>query len=149
MKTLVIHKSFNFTTQQLNLWEKIISWLEEGAPHTRKGVGFNMNNVINSDEYTNDYNIEKCGTSCCIAGAAMLWGDDSRFYEGMSNQKLVEAMWPYSFIKLGSQQLGIDIEDGIALFHSHEDNEKYDSPKNVAILLRDYLMIGEIPNDFL
>ena len=49
------------------LFAPVLAWLEAGAPHTPEGIGFNMGHFVEPDE--GDFDLNTCGTACCIAGA--------------------------------------------------------------------------------
>ena len=52
---------------KIELFQPVLAWLEAGAPHTPEGIGFNMGHFVEPDE--GDFDLNTCGTACCIAGA--------------------------------------------------------------------------------
>lgn len=55
------------------LLTRISDWLKAGAPETGQGFGFDMNTWIEAEALGDD---NWCGTACCIAGAALVFGDN-------------------------------------------------------------------------
>lgn len=96
--------------------EKVADWLERGAPHVdangRKLDFFDMNFGVDAN---------RCGTSCCVAGAVCQ-------FEGLGELRedgslLFDSNYGNGAGKLAMEYLGISKEDAIGLFLPWENAE--------------------------
>lgn len=70
---------------------KIAEWLEAGAPHVGIVTGFDMQNFIREGDAIGT---NECGTSCCIAGAAVQFKQQREHRRRYRNtSELVGMLW--------------------------------------------------------
>lgn len=121
------------------LLNRIIDWLDAGAPHT-VGFTFDMMGAIVLDY--DEIDDGGCGTSCCIAGAALAFADEHRFQrliEGIGQNDEEEVEWA-SVGPPAAKLLGISGEHAEKLFFM-----VHTEPSAVAKALRDYRDTGALP----
>jgi hypothetical protein len=130
------------TTEQRKLLNRIIRWLAAGAPHKKVGFEFNMHNGIvvydESDDMPDD-----CGTSCCIAGAAIAFGAPGVFEKHLSKINRSgwqrEAPWP-EVCYIARTMLGLRHHEAAAIFAMEAG-----TPQAAANNLREWRDRGTLP----
>lgn len=116
----------------------VLAWLEQGAPHTSSGLGFNMGFFHTGDGGRfDDYASNACGTVCCIAGA-------------LTQFSSIEVDRHYPWINQIAGELDLEWSDAYELFLAQE----YRHDRNVCLeeltaahaarTLRTYLETGEV-----
>ena len=106
--------------ERLNI---IAEWLEAGAPHKDGIDGFNMEDWHKEDE---------CGTTCCIAGAAI------QFFETDSD--------PNTPLQTAARLIGLDSRDASELFYATDVDDPLEniSAAWAARCIRKLIATGEV-----
>ncbi len=134
----------HISAQGVKALEKVITWLEAGAPHVKIAEGveidvFDMEYSIDTEHDLGD----TCGTACCIAGAVCqfeMLGMDKRSKDN-------SLAWYFSteVLKITTEYLGISEEDAGALFLPFDydiEPEVYNNPKHAAKVVRKFIDTG-------
>ena len=105
---------------------EIATWLEAGAPEKDGAVGFDMNEwgVISVGGRVN-----KCGSVCCIGGAAVQW-----YEKGIVGY----------FSDSACRVLDLDAHTGNELFYPAFASYDKITPAMAAIVVRDLIATGEV-----
>ena len=135
----------------VELLERIANWLEDGAPHvvTPSGTmtGFNLEVGVQV-QYDPDGEFAACGTVCCIAGAACMFGNDIsdiidnevRYLHDME-QNYTEVCW--SDISRRATKI-LDIPELDADWLYREGDGQGVTAEMAARTIRHYLETGEV-----
>jgi hypothetical protein len=124
-------------TLNIPLLNTIIDWLAAGAPHTPAGFGFDLDKGIfrTFDEDAS----EGCGTTCCIAGAAIAFSDPN--YMQLVPECGDEADWG-KVQRRAAKLLGINGKAAMSLFFMGECG-----PQEAAVILTKFRDTGKYPKD--
>ena len=129
------------TTEQRKVLNTVIRWLAAGAPHTKTGFDFDMSRGI--AKY-GDTEPGDCGTSCCIAGAAVAFAEPRLFKDMLldlrpDSDDWEEAAWPDISYR-AREILGLNRHQAKAIFHMRTND-----PHAAAAALRNFRDRGDLP----
>lgn len=143
------------TPKALETLNKVIAWLEAGAPHieVKPGVsveGFDMSVGIITQHETSLSENPSCGTVCCIAGAI------TQFDTGFSIEDFaLNDEWDFDYddwevswadVKHhATELLGLDDDEASSLFepYNYEERGAY-TPIEAATVLKHFRDTGEV-----
>lgn len=124
-------------TLNVQLLDRIASWLENGAVHELPDgsvLTFNMQNWMGPTD---------CGTAACIAGAAIAFADPEAVADIAHNP------WPMKELQVPDRArglLGLNRDEAYALFQPEADVEGLDvdevTPELAAITIRNLITTG-------
>ena len=138
----------HISEQGVKALEKVITWLEAGAPHVEiaKGIEIDVFDMECSVDTEHDLG-DTCGTACCIAGAVCqfeMLGMDRR-----AKDNSLAWSWMSGFgkgaLEITTEYLGISEEDAEPLFIPFDygiDPEVYNNPKHAAKVVRKFIDTG-------
>lgn len=139
----------HISEQGVKALEKVITWLEAGAPHVKIAEG------IEIDVFDMEYSVEAehdlgdtCGTACCIAGAVCqfeMLGMDKRSKD--NSLPWYSSSWDDTIgvLEITTEYLGISEEDAEPLFTPFDygvEQEIYNNPKHAAKVVRKFINTG-------
>lgn len=138
----------HISEQGVKALEKVITWLEAGAPHVKIAEGVEINVFDMEYSVGTDYSFgDTCGTACCIAGAVCqfeMLGMDRR-----AKDNSLAWSWMPGFgegaLKITTEYLGISEEDADSLFVPFDygiEPEVYNNPKHAAKVVRKFIDTG-------
>lgn len=140
-------------TMNIERLTAIAEWLENGAPHVRFDMSKGFAIEVDPNDVTN-----VCGTSCCLAGAAVQFFDapkektEELLTEVKDNEDLeddnyfVEYEWENIFNE-AMQLLGLDHETAYALFrpdNGYGGLDRFNDPAWAARTIRHLIATGEV-----
>ncbi len=139
--------------------DRIATWLEAGAPHEQHhGMTFDMEKVISVDFDAADPTPQNwCGTTCCIAGAAVAFEFPDLIYGKIHIAHEARSDYPLSFWSDAKHLLGLSEREADALFvpwafYEEHDEEELSmfffadaiTPEIAARTIRHMIATGEI-----
>lgn len=112
---------------------KLAEWLEAGAPEKKGVAGFDMSSYVE---------VRKCGTVCCLAGAAQC------FFDPKHTVKNLNKWWPDWDWSEAAELLGLDPTTADALFHPDQISDtmcwEHIKPKQAARVVRHLIETGKV-----
>lgn len=154
----------NESTPNIPRLTRLAEWLEAGAMHETMTFDINTGITIKASTYNRDEPTE-CGTSCCIAGAAVQFFDKGG-YDDMVRNFPVDPEYPddhdensLSWTKIFANArdlLGLTTDQAALLFVPDNDPEKpsifawsdelekYNDPAWAARTIRHFIATGEM-----
>ena len=119
------------------LVNKVLAWLDAGAPHEKTGFSFDMSSYVHDGEPCVTH---PCGTTCCMAGAAIAFASPAVFKELRADSYDVNVK------SAAAALLDIPVSDADELFSPiFLDYEYADvTPALAANVLRKYVKTGKV-----
>ena len=138
----------HISEQGVKALEKVITWLEAGAPHVKIAEGveidvFDMEYSVDTEHDLGD----TCGTACCIAGAVCqfeMLGIDKRAKDNSLAWSLMSGFGE-GVLEITTEYLDISEEDADQLITPFDfcfDPEDYNNPKHAAKVVRKFIDTG-------
>ena len=139
----------HISEQGVKALEKVIAWLEAGAPHVKiaEGVEIDVFDMEYSVETDYSFGDGYCGTACCIAGAVCqfeMLGMDRRAKDNSLAWSLMSGSGG-GVLEITTEYLGISEEDAYSLFTPFDfciESELYNNPKHAAKVVRKFIDTG-------
>lgn len=142
----------HISEQGVKALEKVITWLEAGAPHVKIAEG------IEIDVFAMEYSVETehdlgdgyCGTACCIAGAVCqfeMLGMDKRSKNNSLPWDSSSRADTIGVLEITTEYLGISEEDAELLFRPFDygiEPEVYNNPQHAAKVVRKFIATGVV-----
>ena len=140
----------HISEQGVKALEKVITWLEAGAPHVEiaKGIEIDVFDMEYAVAPDTEYGAGYCGTACCIAGAVCqfeMLGMDKRdkdnslpWYSSLRDDII-------GVLEVTTEYLGISEKDAEPLFIPFDygiEPEVYNNPKHAAKVVRKFIDTG-------
>ncbi len=130
----------------------IARWLEAGAPHKKNVVGFSMlDGIVVHEVKKTAKETLSCGTTCCIAGAAVqFFNDPENFVRTYANPSVYlgerKVLSWGATVNEAQELLGLGYSKARELFIPAERAklEQYNNPAWAARVVRGLIATGEV-----
>lgn len=138
----------HISDQGVKALEKVITWLEAGAPHVKIAEGVEIDVFDMECSVETEYDLgDTCGTACCIAGAVCqfeMLGMDKRDKDNSLTWSLMSGFGE-GVLEITTEYLDISEEDADQLFMPFDfciEPEVYNNPKHAAKVVRKFIDTG-------
>lgn len=139
----------HISEQGVKALEKVITWLEAGAPHVEIAEGVEIDVFDMECSVDTDYDFgDTCGTACCIAGAVCqfeMLGMNKRDKDNSLPWYSSSRAGTIGVLEITTEYLGISEEDAEPLFIPFDygiEPEVYNNPKHAAKVVRKFIDTG-------
>lgn len=138
----------HISEQGVKALEKVITWLEAGAPHVKIAEGVEIDVFDMEFSVETDYSFgDTCGTACCIAGAVCqfeMLGMDKRQKDNSLTWSLMSGFGE-GVLEITTEYLDISEEDADQLFTPFDfciEPSLYNNPEHAAKVVRKFIDTG-------